>query len=240
MLEIKKYITQRIGLLSMVSAICEDSKHGSVVLPVGNMEIAPSKRKVVAITHFGEDLGTWNNCKEAKNCLVNKFEERAKYRQKLAEKEVEIPFEKLAEKEVEKGIDNINSKVYNKEVAKDTATTNKTKESVDMKKSNVAGTKVVGNVANVKVVSKIKAKSKTRGTEETMKVTFFPTYAQVNSGSGSKYIVTKESCTCPDHCHRGHDKLDEQGNVIKTATICRHRTAVSDVLTKMKNDVKYW
>jgi predicted nucleic acid-binding Zn finger protein len=70
-------------------------------------------------------------------------------------------------------------------------------------------------VVNLKEVDSV-----TRKTTEQMKLRFHATYCEVKSASKQKYIVTKTSCTCPDHFYRGKN--------------CRHMQAVHDTVQTLK------
>lgn len=230
--DVVKYKATRTGLFSTIWAIVKHSKYNTVAVPIGELDISLSKRIIKATSEFAGEIGIFSNCTNAKENIIKEFEKQ----QELLRNEIRKETEKEIEKKVEKSIDSIKDMIYNKEVVNNT--NKNSKESIDMKTNK--NTKTTKTSEAVKLVGKIESFSKTREQKETMKITMQNTYATVLSGSGETYIVTKESCTCPDHFYRGFDKKDDSGNIVKVGVVCRHRTAVADIIKKMKNDVKYW
>jgi hypothetical protein len=222
--DVVKYKTTRVGLVSTVWAIVKGEQNDTGAVAIGYLDIAPSKREVKAILDGGELVCKVGTCTDAKSRLIAQFEKMQKETKEISEK-------------MKNDIDNTINKDYNKEVANKQNKNEKGNET--MKKTSTAGKGKTSTAGNVKIVSKVDAFSKTRETEEQMKVVMQPTYAEVVSGSGSKYIVTRESCTCSDHFFRGHDREDKNGNFVQ-GTVCRHRTAVADVVKAINNSAKYW
>lgn len=74
----------------------------------------------------------------------------------------------------------------------------------------------------ITVVATASAFSKSRGENERMTIEMLPTCAKVLSASGEEYVVTRTSCTCPDHFYRRRT--------------CRHMLAVQNVVANFK----YW
>lgn len=63
--------------------------------------------------------------------------------------------------------------------------------------------------------------SKTRNCTEMLEIEFRQTHALVISESGEEYVVTRTSCTCPDHFHRRRT--------------CRHMEAVFNAVEVFKH-----
>ena len=134
-------------------------------------------------------------------------------------------FTEINSKKDKNSIDNIKDMVYNKNVVEGNIK-NKNLEVITMKNTNI--------------ISKVKGFSKTRQANENLTVRLKDTYAEVRSASGNKYVVTRESCTCKDHFFRGHDQVNEHGQIVKKGTVCRHRNAVINTIEKMRESSKYW